>query len=150
MDARSLVIATIDRTQLAIEHHHVANEVDEGIRVMVDPTAFARVVENLLSDAAKFSEPGSTITISAVATSSTIDLTVADEGDGIDSAELDRIFDRFYRVGGAENRKPGTGIGLAIVKEFTEAQGGTVTVESSRGQGTRFTLSLLPADRSPA
>lgn len=143
-DARSIVARAIERSQLAVGDHRVVNAVPEGIEVFVDPTAIARVLENLLSNAAKFSEPASTITVAATVTDQRVDLSVHDEGEGIDASELDRIFDRFYRAGGAENRKPGTGVGLAIVKELTEAQGGTVSVESRPGTGTGFTVSLRP------
>ena len=69
-------------------------------------------------------------------------ISVRDQGCGIPAPELDLIFDRFYRVGGQANPRPGTGIGLAIVKEFTEAQHGTVTVTSEIDVGTEFTIRL--------
>lgn len=146
LDARMVILESIERSHLVVEHHVVEVDVPGGVRVLADPSAIARVLENLLSNAAKFSDPGSSIAVSATVRDGRVELTVADEGDGIDPCELDRIFDRFYRAGGAENRKPGTGVGLAIVKELTEAQGGSVSVESRLGEGTRFTLSLQPGD----
>jgi signal transduction histidine kinase len=73
-----------------------------------------------------------------------VTLSVTDQGVGIPAEDLPRIFERFYRVGGQANRRPGTGIGLAIVKEFTEAQGGRIEVTSTVGEGTTFTV-ILPA-----
>ncbi len=141
-DASSLVGRSINAMAVATERHRVTNLVPEGTVVLADATAFARVVENLISNAAKFSEPGSTITISADTTDTTVAISVADEGEGIDAPDLDRVFERFYRVGGADNRRSGTGIGLAIVKQFAEAQGGAVAVRSTPGVGAIFTLSL--------
>ncbi len=144
-DLRELTERAIDQMQLALEDHVVENRTPDGVSVLVDDTAFSRVLENLLSNAAKFSDAGSTVTVEASAGETSVDLAVADQGEGIAAADLERVFDRFYRVGGPDNRKPGTGIGLAIVKEFTEAQGGTVSVRSTPGSGTTFTLSLRPA-----
>ncbi|MDE0802144.1 MAG: PAS domain S-box protein [Acidimicrobiales bacterium] len=147
-DVRELTERAIDRLELSVEHHSIDNRVPPDVSVLVDDTAFSRVLENLLSNAAKFSDRGSTITISAAVTEAgTVAITVADEGVGIEQTDLDRIFDRFYRVGGSDNRKPGTGIGLAIVKDFTEAQDGTVSVTSTPGRGTAFTLTHAPAER---
>ncbi|WP_436795803.1 hybrid sensor histidine kinase/response regulator [Actinospongicola halichondriae] len=144
-DARQLVGEAIDRIQLATERHHVVNDVPDGLLLLADDTACSRVLENLLSNAAKFSDPGSTITISAESSETSVSVSVADEGDGIAEPDLDRIFERFYRVGGTDNRKPGTGIGLAIVRQFAEAQGGSVTVRSTPGEGSAFTLTLQRA-----
>lgn len=142
----ALVTSAVERVGAAVEQHAVVTDVADGLSVFADPVALSRVLENLLSNAAKFSDSGSTITVSARQTATTVAITVADKGAGIPVEELDRIFDRFYRVGGADNRKPGTGIGLAIVKEFTEAQGGHVSVQSVVGQGTEFTVTLPLAD----
>ena len=74
-----------------------------------------------------------------------IELSVTDRGEGIPAGEHDRIFDRFYRVERGTARRPGTGVGLAIVKEFTEAQGGDVHLRSTPGEGSEFTVRLRPA-----
>ena len=132
---------------MALDEHVVVNRIPDGVSVLVDDTAFSRVIENLLSNAAKFSDAGTTITLDATVGDEMVDVTVTDQGEGIAAVDVDRVFDRFYRVGGPDNRKPGTGIGLAIVKDFTEAQGGTVSVRSTLGSGTTFTLSLR---RAPA
>jgi len=67
---------------------------------------------------------------------------VRDSGQGIDAKYLSRIFERYFRVPGAEADKTGTGLGLAIAKDFIEAQGGTIGVESERGEGSRFYFDL--------
>lgn len=148
-DCRALIDRAAEHIHLALEEHVVINRIPEGVSVLVDDTAFARVIENLLSNAAKFSDAGTTITLDATVGDEMVDVTVTDQGEGIAAVDVDRVFDRFYRVGGPDNRKPGTGIGLAIVKDFTEAQGGEVSVRSTLGSGTTFTLSLRRApDRS--
>lgn len=144
-DCRRLTERAVEHIQLTLEQHVVVNRVPEGISVLVDDTAFSRVVENLLSNAAKFSDPGTTVTLDAAVNGDMVDVTVTDQGEGIAAVDVDRVFDRFYRVGGPDNRKPGTGIGLAIVKDFTEAQGGAVSVRSTLGSGTTFTVSLRSA-----
>ena len=144
-DLSQLVAQAIARSPLTTDRHEVTADIPEGLLVLADETAFARVLENLLSNAAKFSDEGSTISVVAEEQDGKIALTVSDEGVGIAVEDLGRVFDRFYRVGGADNRKPGTGIGLAIVKQFTEAQGGSVSVRSAPGEGTAFTVRLLAA-----
>lgn len=144
-----LVVRAMERIGPVVERHGVQVEIDPSLAVMADPMTFSRVIENLVSNAAKFSEPGSTITVRATPADRTIDLVVADEGDGIPAEEIDRIFDRFYRVGGETNRKPGTGIGLAIVKEFTEAQSGRIAVSSVVGEGTEITVTMPRASDQP-
>jgi protein-histidine pros-kinase len=142
-DVGQLVNDILTRSAPILERHLLSFDAEAGIRCRVDTTAFSRIIENLLSNAAKFSPPGSTVTVRVSAEGDSATISVADEGAGIPRDELDRIFDRFYRVGGQSNRLPGTGIGLAIVKEFTEAQHGRVEVTSTLGGGTEFRV-LLP------
>ena len=100
-------------------------DVPDGILVLVDRQAFSRVLENLLSNAAKFSPTGSPIGIGAAAADGAVQLRVSDRGIGIAEEDRERVFERFYRApNGTRRQLPGTGVGLAIVKEFAEAQGG--------------------------
>jgi len=143
--ARPLVEAVLERAGHLVAAHVVKVDVDDGLIVMADAAAFSRALEDLLSNAAKFSPAGSTITVSAHPDDAGVAISVRDRGPGIPPGDLDKIFDPFYRVGGLENRFPGTGIGLAIVKEFVEAQGGRVEVTSTVGAGTTFTMHLRGA-----
>jgi protein-histidine pros-kinase len=144
-----MIEAATERAGHLLAGHPVAVEVDDGLDVMADPTAFARILDNLLSNAAKFSPPGSKISLSAHPDNHGVAISVADCGPGIPAADIGKIFDRFYRVGGPSNRLPGTGIGLAIVKELTEAQDGHVEVSSAEGAGSTFTIHL-PGTRPSA
>ena len=95
---------------------------------------------NLLTNAAKFSPLGSPIRVSAYGEDDEVLVRVEDEGTGIAPEDVERVFDRFYRSDSGGGT-PGTGVGLAIVKEFVEAQNGRVWVESSDA-GSTFSVAL--------
>jgi protein-histidine pros-kinase len=142
LDMARVVADAVRRCEPVLERHSVEILTPDDVVVIADPSALARMIDNLLGNAAKFSPAHSTITVRTGRAGSDVALTVADEGVGIPAGEFDQIFERFYRVGGQNNRQSGTGIGLAIVKEFAEAQGGRVELSSTVGQGTEFTIFL--------
>jgi two-component system sensor histidine kinase SenX3 len=103
----------------------------------------ALAVGNLVANAIAYSPEGSTVVVSAKAGEGTVDLSVTDQGIGIPADEIDRIFERFYRVDPARHRSTGgTGLGLSIVKHVAASHGGDVHVWSVEGQGSTFTLTL--------
>lgn len=106
-----------------------------------------QALTNLLDNAVKFNKPGGQIVIECSPVSDEIvSLSIADTGIGIPSNELQRIFERFYRVDKARSRSTGgTGLGLPIVKEVIEGMGGTISVESQLGRGAKFTILLKAA-----
>lgn len=108
-----------------------------------DPSQMVQVVRNLVDNAIKYTlEPGK-VEVSARAEDDELVISVSDTGIGIPHGEVDRIFDRFYRVDKARSRRlGGTGLGLAIVKDIVESHGGRVTVESELGRGSVFTVRL--------
>jgi signal transduction histidine kinase len=110
-------------------------------KVMGNATAIRQVLINLISNALKFSRAGGTVWISVTEDAQGAHLTVKDNGCGIPPKDLPRIFDRFYRAAGTEHIK-GTGLGLYIVKLLINALAGTLSVESTPGSGTTFTVSL--------
>ncbi len=140
-----VVDETIHHAGPALENHRLHVAVEEDLWVRIDRAATMRVMENLLTNAAKFSPRGSTITITGRSVDDMVLLAVRDEGIGIPVAEHDKIFDRFYRVPDSASAHPGTGIGLAIVKQFVESQGGRVELTSAPGEGSEFRLYLRPA-----
>ena len=98
---------------------------------------------NLVENAVKYSDPGSVVEVDSALDGPWVDLTVRDHGIGIPARDLDRIFERFYRVDKARSRATGgTGLGLSIVRHVAANHGGTVTVESREGEGSTFTLRL--------
>jgi len=105
-----------------------------------DPEKIQQVLSNLLANAVKFTPSGGHVEVTArKSTSDTLELTVSDTGEGIAAEHLDRIFDHFYQV---REHYGGTGIGLALAKELIHLMGGSITVESTVGEGTTFTISL--------
>jgi signal transduction histidine kinase len=103
---------------------------------------------NLLTNAAKFSPPGTPIAVRAEPSDGEIVVSVTDRGGGIPLEEQDRIFDRFYQSPANARSRRGTGIGLTIAKRFTELQGGRIRVESVPGVGSTFFVTM-PAAPSP-
>lgn len=116
-------------------------DLPEALPMRADADKVEQMLNNLLSNAIKFTPRGGTISISATGEGGEVQLVVDDTGIGIAKSRLSNVFDRFYQINAREGK--GTGIGLAIVKAFAELQGGKVAVESSEGQGARFTI-LLP------
>ena len=107
----------------------------------VDPDRLDQVMANLVSNALKFSPPGSPITVRAEATEHTVELVVADRGQGMSPADLATVFQKFHRGAGAEGI-PGTGLGLYVSRAVLEAQNARLLAASIQGQGSRFTVVL--------
>lgn len=102
---------------------------------------------NLIENAVKYSDAGDVVTVSVATTEENILIKVADTGHGIPARELDRIFERFYRVDGSrDSNTGGTGIGLSIVRHVALNHGGNVSVDSFEGEGSTFTITL-PLER---
>jgi two-component system sensor histidine kinase SenX3 len=111
--------------------------------VEVDRVQVVRALTNLLDNAVKYSDPGSVIELSTEPAADRVDFVVVDHGVGIPSADLERIFERFYRVDSARCRATGgTGLGLSIVRHVAHNHGGEVHVTSREGEGSTFRLSL--------
>jgi two-component system phosphate regulon sensor histidine kinase PhoR len=116
---------------------------DDEIETLMNPALLEQAILNLIDNAVKYSSAESKIQISANKTEKEVIIAVKDLGCGIEKPHLERIFERFYVVDKARTRKlGGTGLGLAIVKHIVNLHGGTVTVESTPGQGSTFTIHL--------
>jgi two-component system sensor histidine kinase SenX3 len=119
---------------------------DDEAMVVCDRRQVVSAIANLIDNAVKYSEPGSMVSVTSAIEGGQLVLTVADSGIGIPRGDLERIFERFYRVDQARSRDTGgTGLGLSIVRHVAQAHGGEVTVESTEGQGSTFRL-LFPLD----
>ena len=102
------------------------------------------VLNNLISNAIKYTPDGGRVTISLDDDDSFVKVSVTDTGIGIKGEDIPRIFDKFYRVKSSDTRQiVGTGLGLSIVKSIVDAHMGTISVESTEGKGTTFSV-LLP------
>lgn len=108
-------------------------------RVSADREKLRRAVENLISNAVKFTDDGGRVTVEVTAGCDTVEVAVRDTGHGIPAEELPRVFERFYR---GSARKPGTGLGLSIARNLVRLQGGDITVESQLGRGSEFRVRL--------
>ena len=108
-----------------------------------DATALERVLSNLIDNAIKYCPEGASVVVTAEELGGKLRVTVSDDGPGIEARHLPRLFERFYRCDAGRSRAMGgTGLGLSIVKHLVEAMGGTVEVESSPGQGARFSFTV--------
>lgn len=122
-----------------------------GVRVLGEQSQLTTAVGNLVENAVNYSPDGTRVVVSVRRTGELAELSVTDQGVGIPEQDLDRIFERFYRVDPARSRiTGGTGLGLAIVKHIAAAHGGDVSVWSVEGAGSTFTLRLPLAARPPA
>jgi signal transduction histidine kinase len=121
-------------------------------RVQVDREKIRQCLVNLVNNAVKFTPPGGAVTVEArPLPGERVALAVVDTGIGIPAQDLPRVFDVFYQVDGSTTREfGGAGLGLAIVKSYAEAHGGEVSVESTVGKGTVFTLVLPVTARGAA
>jgi two-component system sensor histidine kinase SenX3 len=116
---------------------------DTGVEVFGNQEQVTAAVANLVANAVSYSEPDSTVLVSTRTDEERVEISVVDQGIGIPTGEIDRIFERFYRVDPARHRSTGgTGLGLSIVKHVAATHGGEVRVWSVEGQGSTFTLTL--------
>lgn len=113
----------------------------DSVQLMGDISLIQRMIDNLVDNAVQHTPPGGKITATLSTDDSNVVLEVRDTGRGIDPADLPRIFNRYER-GDTASGTVGAGLGLAIVKRIVELQGGTISVESQVGEGTRFTVRL--------
>jgi two-component system sensor histidine kinase SenX3 len=120
----------------------------DGASLECDRRQVVSAVVNLLDNAVKYSESGRVVTIETERSGDDVVVVVSDHGIGVPSRDLERIFERFYRVDQARSRDTGgTGLGLAIVRHVAQAHGGDVSVESVEGEGSTFRLRLPVAAR---
>lgn len=118
------------------------------VRVNVDPHRITQVFINLLANALKYTPAGGKIVITTSLQASSVRIAVADNGPGIDSEHLPYLFDRFYRADEDRSRgSGGMGLGLALAKELVEAHHGTISVDSTVGMGTTFSVELPLAEK---
>jgi two-component system sensor histidine kinase SenX3 len=145
-DAAALVKEASSRSSYAAQQRQVSlqvGEIPDGLILHADHAQIASALGNLVDNAVKYSEPGGSVTLTAFPESNGVTFTVTDSGIGIPSHDLDRIFERFYRVDRARSRGTGgTGLGLSIVRHVASNHGGAVTVDSREGEGSTFRLHI--------
>jgi len=151
VDLSDLARRVVQRLQARTTNHRFTIEFPDAFpTVAADPERVEEVLSNLVDNAIKYSPDGGTITVEGRVTPSMVEVRVTDEGPGIPLGEQARLFQRFYRLQGDPNRRTtGVGLGLYLVKAIVEAHDGHVWVESERGQGATFVVSL-PRRTGPA
>ncbi len=140
----------VDRAQHASEQHSISvtvHPVARDLHVVGSHRQLVSAVANLLENAVKYSDEGSEVVVEARRDDDWIEIIVTDTGVGIPSRDLDRIFERFYRVDRARSRDTGgTGLGLSIVRHVATNHSGDVTVHSREGEGSVFTIRVPAGD----
>ncbi len=120
----------------------IINNIDSAAEISADRTHLFNIFNNLIENAIKYSGNNVEIKISSTQNGDSTEILVSDNGNGISSADLKHIFQRFYRGKASAGEQPGMGLGLAYVKLLVDAHGGEINVESVERRGTRFTIRL--------
>jgi len=166
VDIDEVLVDAVDRCRVDAEQHQVSLAIagTSGTQVLGDARQLSVAVGNLVENAVVYSDPGARVVVAAHVQAKSdddyIEITVSDNGIGIPASEVDRIFERFYRVDYARSRaNGGTGLGLSIVKHIAATHGGEVSVWSQPGAGSTFTIKVpahlhdaetrTPADEAP-
>jgi two-component system sensor histidine kinase KdpD len=150
VDLGDVVGSALQRALAVLAKHHVRVSIPASLPMLkLDPVLLEQVLFNLLDNAAKYTPPESTIEVNATRAGDLVRVDIADEGDGIPAEDLDRIFDKFYRVQAIDRKRAGTGLGLAICRGFVEAMGGTVLASNRADRrGALLTITLpIPAEQ---
>ena len=150
-DLAEIVGSALQRAGRLLADHRVTIDLGDDLPMAeIDPVLFEQVLFNLLDNAAKYAPEGSTVRIEAGPTAAgDTAIRVIDEGEGIPSDELERVFDRFHRIGKGDRVRAGTGLGLAVCRGFVEAMGGSIVAGNRADRpGAVFTVTLpAPARR---
>ena len=151
VDLSEVVGSALERVGRILAGHRVTMDLAADLpMVEIDAVLFEQALFNLLDNAGKYAPAGSLITVRARPEPGRVRVEVLDEGDGIPPEDVERIFDKFYRVHAQDRQRAGTGLGLAICRGFVEAMGGTIAAANRRDRsGAVFTLTLPEATALP-
>lgn len=145
-DVNELIYTTIKRLEENLRHHVLDIEIPENLPLFkLDIGLMEQVLYNLLLNAVLYTPAASSIAIKAKCTDGNCVITVEDSGSGFPPNEIEKAFDKFYRM--KHTKTGGTGLGLSIAKGFVEAHNGTITLENAPLGGALFTI-ILPTERS--
>jgi two-component system sensor histidine kinase KdpD len=148
-DVGEIVGSALRRAGKILLHHKVSLELSPDLPMLeLDAVLFEQVLFNLLDNAAKYAPAGTTISIRGARQQGQVSLQIIDEGSGIPPAELESVFDKFYRAQKGDHVRPGTGLGLAISRGFVEAMRGTISAANRVDRsGAVMTIRLpIPAE----
>lgn len=140
---RDLVEEIVEEITMTTENHHIEVAAFPPVSVTADQEKIGQVINNFLSNAVKYSPKGKNITIACDKTANHVQLSIKDEGMGINEYDIDKLFDRFYRVNNKHAQNiSGFGIGLYLCAEIIQRHNGKIWVESEIGKGSTFYFSL--------
>jgi two-component system sensor histidine kinase KdpD len=141
-DPQDIVGAALEQLGTRLDKRSIAMDIPDDLPLLpLDFVLVERVLVNVIDNALKYSPPESPIEIAAKTTGAYLEITISDRGEGIPAEDLQRVFDKFYRVQRPDNVS-GTGLGLAISKGIVEAHGGFISAENRPGGGTVITIAL--------
>jgi two-component system sensor histidine kinase KdpD len=153
VDPADVIGSALRRASKVLRFHHVQLDIMPELPMLkLDSVLFEQVLFNLLDNAGKYASRDTTIIVRAQREGNFVRIAVLDEGPGIPEGDLERIFDKFYRVHAADRKLAGTGLGLAICRGFAEAMGGTIVAANRQDKsGAAFTVIFpIPADQPAA
>jgi len=143
IDASEIIGTALNRASKILVDHRLEIDIDPHLPMLrLDYLLFEQALFNILDNAAKYAPPKSLVRISAHRENGSVVVRVEDEGPGIPPGDLERIFDKFYRVHAQDRQRAGTGLGLAICRGFVEAMGGTITAGNRSKGGGVFTIRI--------
>ncbi len=141
-----LIDAAVHSLGDRVGSHSIQLEVEKPTpKIYGDRELMIQMVKQLLDNATKYSPARSVITVLGSEENGLVNISVRDQGQGLTELEQRRVFDKFYRAKRERTAVQGTGMGLSIAREIAEAHGGSVSVESQQGQGSRFTITMQSA-----
>jgi two-component system sensor histidine kinase KdpD len=145
VDVAEIIGAALERAGSVLARHRVEISIEPDLPMLrLDAILFEQVLFNLLDNAAKYAPDGSRIDVGAHQDEEAVAVEVVDEGPGIPPADLERVFDKFYRVHAQDRRRAGTGLGLAICRGFVEAQGGRIEARNRRDRSGAVLTVRIP------
>lgn len=148
-DLEDVIGAALAQAQPSIRDHPIRVQIpDDPLLVRLDQVLIVQVLDNLLQNACKYSDPGSPVEVRVKGDVDCVAITVADRGPGLSPADAERVFEKFYRVAPAGSGTPGSGLGLAICKGIVEAHHGKIWTSERQGGGTELTF-ILPMGSAP-
>jgi two-component system sensor histidine kinase KdpD len=144
IDLPDVIGSALRRASKVLAQHKIELLLAAGLPMLkLDPVLFEQALFNLFDNAAKYSPTGSNVTVKGELTSERVRLSISDSGDGIPADDIERIFDKFYRVQASDHKRAGTGLGLAISRGFIESMGGTLNAANrADGRGAVFSITL--------
>jgi signal transduction histidine kinase len=141
IDLSQFIENSLDKLRMVITKHKLFVKKMVKVKIAADPHRLEQVMINLVSNAAKYSHPGSTITISAESKGKKVIVAISDQGIGIPKKNFERIFDKYYQIQ-HQTTSNGFGLGLYITREIIRKHKGKIWVESQEGKGSTFYFTL--------